>query len=165
MPLNLPSGFDCFIDANIVYYHFVETPVLSEASSDFLERVALGDLRGYTSTHAIAEAIHKVMIAEAALRFNLNRQGLVNWLQRHPRKIEELVDFRLAAKEIALMSLSILPADVSLFSDAAGISQSMHLLTNDALIVAAMRQHQLKNLVTNDDDFDGVDGITVWKPR
>lgn len=38
-------------------------------------------------------------------------------------------------------------------------------LTNDAMIVALMRRHQLSHLITNDDDFDAVPGLTIWKPR
>ena len=48
---------------------------------------------------------------------------------------------------------------------AADISSEAGLLTNDALIVAAMRASGIRHLVTNDDDFDRVPGITVWKPR
>ena len=39
------------------------------------------------------------------------------------------------------------------------------LLTNDAMIVALMRRHGVTHLVTNDNDFDRVPGLTVWKPR
>ena len=39
------------------------------------------------------------------------------------------------------------------------------LLTNDATTVALMRRHGLSDVATNDDDFDAVPGLTVWKPR
>jgi predicted nucleic acid-binding protein len=62
---NIPPGTRCFIDANILVYHFVFTPVLSDACSNFLERIERGELTGATSAAAIAEAVHKVMLAEA----------------------------------------------------------------------------------------------------
>jgi len=31
--------------------------------------------------------------------------------------------------------------------------------------VALMERHQLTHWVTNDDDFDHVSGLTIWKPR
>jgi len=31
MPLDVPDGERCFLDANILYYCFVETPPLSDA--------------------------------------------------------------------------------------------------------------------------------------
>jgi len=49
--------------------------------------------------------------------------------------------------------------------EAADISVRMGLLTNDAIVIALMRRQGLSHLVTNDDDFDAVPGITVWKPK
>lgn len=69
MPLDLPDGTACFIDANIFYYHCVETPPFSQDSTALLERVATGTITGYSATHVLAEAIHKIMLAEAAATF------------------------------------------------------------------------------------------------
>lgn len=63
------------------------------------------------------------------------------------------------------MTLNVLPADMTIFSEAAEVSAQFHLLTNDALIVAMMRRRKLTHLVTNDDDFDDITSIQVWKPR
>lgn len=38
------------------------------------------------------------------------------------------------------------------------------LLTNDSLLVAAMREHGLSYLASNDSDFERVSGITFFKP-
>jgi predicted nucleic acid-binding protein len=38
-------------------------------------------------------------------------------------------------------------------------------LTNDSLTIAAMEKLQLRDLVTNDDNFDSLSGVQVWKPR
>ena len=84
MPLNVPTAAGCFLDANILYYHYVE----------LLARAARGDVRAAVSAHVLAEAVHKVMLAEAAARFGLGRAGLVNWLQHHRSRIVELDEFR-----------------------------------------------------------------------
>lgn len=44
-------------------------------------------------------------------------------------------------------------------------AQSEKLLLGDASIVVQMQRYGIVHLVTNDDDFDRVPGITVWKPR
>jgi predicted nucleic acid-binding protein len=165
MPLDLPDGDRCFVDAKIFYYHFVETPPLSEPCVKFLERAARGQLVLHTSVHILSEAIHKVMLFEAATVFGQTRTNLVNWLRRHQDRITELSEFRQAAGELAGMGLSLLPADAALLAEAATLSAQLGLLTNDATIVALMHRHALTNLVTNDDDFDAVPGLTVWKPR
>jgi len=55
--------------------------------------------------------------------------------------------------------------DGAAIAAAAEVSKQLSLLTNDALIVALMRRHGIEHLATNDDDFDGVPDVTVWKPR
>jgi predicted nucleic acid-binding protein len=165
MPLTLAAAARCFIDANIFYYHAVETPPLSEPCSDLLRRVARGEVVGFTSVHVLAEAVHKAMLAEAAARFALTRTGLVGWLQRNPHRIAELHVFRELAAEFGRMALSVLAPDLALLEEAANVSASSHLLTNDATVIALMQREGLTDLVTNDDDFDGVPGLTVWKPR
>jgi len=62
---DIPPGTHCFVDANIFYYHLVETPPLSEECSNFFERVEKQEVAASTSSVAIAEAIHKVMLADA----------------------------------------------------------------------------------------------------
>ncbi len=165
MPLDLPDGDRCFVDANILYYHFVNTPPLSNPCTTFLERVTNGDIEAYTSLHILSEAVHKVMLTEAETKFGRNRAGLVNWLQRNQHRIAELSEFREAASELRGMALSLLPTDVALLEEGTTLSAQFGLLTNDALIVALMRRQGLTNLVTNDDDFDSIAGLTVWKPR
>jgi predicted nucleic acid-binding protein len=165
MPLNMAAGTRCFIDANIFYYHGVETPTLSDPCSDLLRRVGQGEVLAFTSIHVLAEAVHKAMLAEAASRFGLTRTGLVGWLQRNRERIAELHVFRDLAAEFGRMSLSVLTPDLALLEEATAVSTNFRLLTNDALVVALMRRDGLTDLVTNDDDFDGVPGLTVWKPR
>ncbi|MGH9832740.1 MAG: CHAT domain-containing protein [Blastocatellia bacterium] len=73
---NMPPGTRCFVDANIFYYSLVSTPPLTAECVGFLKRVERGELTAVTSSAAVAEAIHKVMLAEAVQLHGLNRQGL-----------------------------------------------------------------------------------------
>lgn len=165
MPLDLPDGVSCFIDANIYYYHFVESVPFSDPCSDFLERVAAGAIAGFTSTHVLAEAMHKIMLAEVAGRFGLGRASLVNWLQSNRNRIAELTHLGQAITELAELPVICLPVYPNLLRAAAGICKEESLLTNDAISVALMRSKNMTHLVTNDDDFDDCRGIRVWKPR
>jgi predicted nucleic acid-binding protein len=165
MPLNLASGSDCFVDANIFYYQAVDTPPFSDECTDFLDRTLNGDVRAFTSIHLLAEALHKVMLAEAAARFGLTRTNLIGWLKKNADCIAGLSEFVKAGQLFASMPLTVLPLDGPLLVETAGVCRQEKLLTNDAMSVALMRRHRLMHLVTNDDDFDAVSGLTVWKPR
>jgi len=53
---------------------------------------------------------------------------------------------------------------LDLLARGAALSIQERLLTNDALTLAVMEQLGVTVLATNDDDFDTVPGITVYKP-
>jgi predicted nucleic acid-binding protein len=159
------DGTAVFIDANILYYHFVLVDGLSDWSSDLLERIAQGRLTAATSSHAIAESVHKIMTAEASSRFSVPRPAIVNYLRHHPERIGELTRAYVAASHLERMGLSLLTADVRILVEAATISRAHGLMTNDALTVALMGRHGLTNIATNDDDFARVSDLTIWKPR
>ena len=140
-------------------------PPLSEPCTSFLERAAKGEIMACASMHILSEAVHKIMLAEVAAKFGLNRAGIVNWLQNHRDRIPNLTEFRQAAAELVSMNLTLLPTDATLLEEAAELSARLSLLTNDASVVAVMKRHELENLATNDDDFDNIPNFTVWKPR
>ena len=164
MALNLPDGSTCFIDANIIYYHFVDTPGLSDPCSDLIERIVDDRVAAFTSIHLLAEAVHKIMLSEVAKRFGMPRARLVNWLQNNSDRIADLDEFRLAVSEFASLNIGLLPLDIPLLVAGTELSKQLGLLTNDALTVALLHRHGIVNLVTNDGDFEHVPGITVWKP-
>lgn len=51
-----------------------------------------------------------------------------------------------------------------MLATAAALSQRIGLLTNDALIVAAMQGQALSKIASNDTDFDRVPGLTRYAP-
>jgi predicted nucleic acid-binding protein len=105
------------------------------------------------------------MVASAAAQFSINRAGLVNWLQHHPQRITELTEFAPMARELVAMRMPLLAADDTDLLEGIALSQSHGLLTNDALALAILQRHRIEHLATNDDDFDIVPHLKVWKPR
>ena len=165
MPLDLPAGTDCFIDTNVFVYHLTSRDAEGLACTDFLRRVASGDIRAAVSLPVLADVLHRVMLAEVRARYGVDRAGLVAWIQRHRDRLAGLTETLAACDQIERLPLHVLPLDVSLLRQAMGLSSAHGLLTSDAVIVALMQRHGLAHLVTNDDDFDAVSGLTVWKPR
>jgi predicted nucleic acid-binding protein len=165
VPLNIPTGETVFLDANIFYYHFVSLPGLSTACKDFLRRIEQGELTGVTATVVLAEAQHKVMLAEAVQKYGLPPQGLVRRLTQTPGLLAGLSHHRIVPSTVVAMHVRIEPLTVAILQQAAHLSVSHELLTNDAALLAHMQALGMTHLATNDDDFDKVTGITVWKPR
>lgn len=165
MPLNVPTGTTVFIDANIFYYHFVSFPGLSTACTAFLQRLTQGELTGVTATVVLAEAQHKVMLAEAVQTYQLSPQGLVRRLTQTPGLLAGLSHHQLVPGTVAALPVRIEPLTVAILHRAAQLSVAHELLTNDAALLAHMQALGVTHLATNDDDFDTVPGVTVWKPR
>jgi predicted nucleic acid-binding protein len=165
MPLDVPAGQTVFVDSTILHYAFVEFPGATPQCIEFLRRVAHRDLVGCVTAPVVNDAVHKVMCSEAVHRFNQTRAGLVNWLKSHPDRVRELTQADQALRLVEALPVALLGIDFQLLIDAQGMARDHGLLASDALIVATMRRNHVAHLVTNDDDFDRVPGMTIWKPR
>ncbi len=161
---DMPAGALCFIDATIFYYHIVNSPPLSDDCSDFLARVEQGQIAGVTSGAVLAEATHKVMLAEIVARHGVERKGLVARLKRHSELLDGLTEHKKVAATAHSLGLAVEPVTFALLARAADLSTQLRLLTNDALTVALMEQLGVTNMATNDDDFDAVSACKVFKP-
>jgi predicted nucleic acid-binding protein len=160
-----PSGESCFIDANILGYASVEFSPLTGRCRAFLQRVAAGEIHAFSSASAVADALFKTMVIEAAHRFVSPGGKVLAYLQKHPEVISQLHHYPVAAEGLSHLPLRLLPIDWDVIRAGVQISVQHRLLTNDASIVALMQRHGLVHLVTNDDDFDRVSGLMIWKPR
>jgi len=162
---SLPDGTSCFVDANIVCYHIIQTPPLSDECSRFIKRIERGAVRASTSASVVAEAIHKVMLAEAIQRHKLDHRGLAHRLQRQRELIAGLSEHRKVPTLMKALPLHVEPVTLDILERAANITTQHRLLTNDAVTIAVMEKLGLSHLVTNDDNFDSVPGLSIWKPR
>ncbi len=163
--IGLPAGESCFVDANILGYALVELAPLTTPCRAFLERVAVGQVFAFSSAGVVADALFKTMVIEVTSRFVPPGAKALTFLQNHPEVIGRLSHYAAAVEGLAKLPLQLLPVDWDVIRASIRLSMQHRLLTNDAIIVALMERHQLTHLVTNDDDFDHVPGLKVWKPR
>lgn len=165
MPLDIPDGTAAFVDANILHYAVVPTPPFSQHVYPFMDRLTTGEINGVASVPVLADAQHKTMLSLLAAQYGLSRAKLVGWAKKHPSEMCALAGLTEAVQLLRSATVRLLPLDSALLSEASHASIQYGLLTNDAIIVALMHRHGITHLATNDDDFDRVPGITVWKPR
>lgn len=59
------------------------------------------------------------------------------------------------------MKLASIPSEI--FKDAVEIAKSSKLLPHDATHAAAAKEMNIRNIATNDDDFQRVDFLKIWK--
>ena len=167
MPLTLAeirAGAGVFLDANVFVYHFAPHPVLQPSCQQLLERCATEEVMGYTSAHVASNVAHRIMTLEAVDRFGWPTAAIGRRLLRHPDDVRRLTRFRQVVDAIPGLGVQVLPITMRLVSAAAAISVEHGLLSNDALVVAVMREHGLVNLASHDADFDRVPGLTRYAP-
>lgn len=104
------------------------------------------------------------MVLEASMRYALAPRKVLEALKRHPERIRSLRVCTTAIKSLAALHVQILPVTSEILLASQTISEHAGLLTNDALIVATMREHGLRHLATNDRDFLRVADLTLWHP-
>ena len=62
---NIPDGTHCFVDANVIAYFIVGLVPFAPQCETLFKRVEVGAISASTSAALVAEATHKVMLAEA----------------------------------------------------------------------------------------------------
>lgn len=161
---DLPDGALCFLDATIFYYHLVNTPPLSDDCSGLLMRIGAGAISAVTTTVALAEATHKVMLAEIVRRHGMAAQGLIARIKKHPELLEQLTEHQQVVALAQALQITIEPITAALLQRSAELAPQRRLLTNDSLTLAVLEKLGITQLATNDDDFDSIAGLVVYKP-
>jgi predicted nucleic acid-binding protein len=161
---DIPGGAALFLDSNLFVYALVPDPQFGAVCTALLERIQRQELTGFTSAHVLAEVAHRLMTIEASGMFGYPYAGIAARLKRRPALVQQLTRFAGMAGEVARYGVQGLPVTGDLILAAAGVSQQTGLLTNDALVVAVMRHHNLDLLASHDADFDRVPGLTRYAP-
>lgn len=157
---DLPAGATIFVDANTLVYHFQPHPLYGPACTTLVKRIELQEI----TTHVQSEVAHRLMTLEAMKVFGWPATGIAQRLRKHPVEVQRLTEFRQAIETIPRLRIQVLTIAALLPATAAALSQQFGLLSNDALIVAAMQAHGMSNLVSHDADFDRVPGLTRYAP-
>ena len=87
---DIPNGESVFLDANILIYHFSSHATLSTACQELIERIARGELSGFTSSHVLSNVAHRLMTIEACDTFNWPYTGIAPRLNQHHAQIPQL---------------------------------------------------------------------------
>ncbi len=161
---DLAAGQSVFVNANLLVYYFAPDPDLGPACAPLIQRIASRELSGITSTHLLSETAHRLMAIEASALFGWPFSGMTRRLRDHAAEVQKLTAFRRAVKAVLTSPMRVLSITPAMVLAAATISHQTGLLSNDALVVALMREHRVTNLASNDSDFDRVAGLTRYAP-
>ena len=104
-------------------------------------------------------------LAEVVHRHGVAYQGLIARLKRHPALLGGLTSHHRVVTTVRGLRLHVEAITLELLARGAALSTQERLLTNDALTLAVMEHLGVTILATNDDDFDTITRMTVYKPH
>lgn len=162
---DLEDAASVFIDANIFIYHFSKGSRFNSSSSNFLERVESGAISDFTSVSIIQEVIHRMMIMEAAAVFpKITPKDLVKYLKAHPEQVKKLVSHQEIPFQFSSFNITTISSDLRTIEKSQVMKRRYGFLSNDALTLQIMEDMKIKNLASNDADFERVEIITLYTP-
>jgi predicted nucleic acid-binding protein len=157
----IPATTRLLIDANILIYHLGNS---SAECTDFLKRVALGEIEAYITTTLIAETLHRRMISEALTKGLITSGQPIKKLKANPLIIISLTDYITDIEDILILPLKIIEMTPTDIVASHQLRKNYGLFVNDSINIACAQRLGISNVVTRDNDFSGVSGITVWQP-
>lgn len=160
----LPDGSRVFTDANIFLLAMLDMSNLGAACAHFLARTASGNVQGYTATHIVGEVIHRLMVHEAREQYGLPARDAVQYLQQHPEAVRSLTRHVSVASDIRALGIDIRALTVKDLHASKTARTRYGLLANDALLLAAMLNHRVAHLASNDAAFARVASVQMWRP-
>ncbi len=157
------NGTNLFIDANILVYAIEGR---SAECRVLLERCSREEVTGICSYSVIIETIHRFMLAEARTTGQIpaGQQNPAKYLRDHPDIVRTLRGYWASAQRIFSLNLLFLETEEKILRRAQIERQSAGLLTNDSVIVACMREYDIRALASSDLDFERVGRIQVFQP-
>lgn len=158
---DIRAGSGVFVDANVFVYALQGQ---SRQCQDLLRRCAREDIFGVTTFDVVAEVTHRLMLAEAVSEGIISNKDPVRKLQEKPGKVTRLSRYWAQAESIFRMNIVLLGTNAERHRQAHLVRSRSGLLTNDSLVVAAMREYGLALLASADQHFDRVDGVARYAP-
>jgi predicted nucleic acid-binding protein len=158
---DVPGGGRVFLDASIFVYHFFRA---SAQCRRLLERCERRDVAGVTSVVVFNEVSHRLMMMEAVRAGLVSPGGVPGKLRRRPDLVRPLHAHVSQVECIPAWGIEVLPVDLGRSMRAADARASTGLLTNDAIILATMREEAILAIATADSDFRRFDDLQVFRP-
>jgi predicted nucleic acid-binding protein len=151
-------------DANVLAYHFTQAEALTQACTAFLERGLREQIHIVTTPQVVADVIHRVMMVEARLRFQIPSRKLVDYLKGHPESVRQLSGHLDIASLVHRFNVDVRPLTLVHLLAAKRFRRDYGLMANDSLLLGFVVTEHIQHLASNDHDFSHVPDITLWMP-
>ena len=159
----LPDESVVFIDSNVFTYFLLGGSKHFGPCRDFLKRVEKGKLTGIINDIVITETWFNYIKYKIVSDNKIPVKEFVQFVKKNPGAITK-VEVSDIADIFSMPNLHLVSPSQNFILAAIGGSERPPLLSNDAYHLITMRYGGIENIATSDPDFDGIKGLTVWKP-
>ena len=154
-----------FIDANIFLYGAMDYTKYRATCRAFLQNIESGTYFAATSALVLNEIVHKLILAETTKTYRLRSESEAKKLiEDKPETISSLTRVWKTYAVIRAYPLVIYSIDKAIMDMAADLSSRYGLFISDASHLAVMKMNGISNIATNDNDFQLVEDISIYKP-
>jgi predicted nucleic acid-binding protein len=157
----IPDGQLVLLDANIVLYALRGA---SKQCAQLLRRCASDEVRGFLTTHILAEVAHRLMLAEARENGWIAGRNLARELSDQPGKIRLLSRYEQAIKNLLATGIRMESVVKEDFLTMIVVQRQYGLLTNDALLAAVADRLRIDAIASADKALALVGGVIVYEP-
>ena len=159
---DIPSGSLCVIDTNVLLY--AEQGV-SDQAQRLLRRCSKGELTGILPQPIWQEFTHRLMLTEAAMKYEKLPGIPAAFLARRPDIIRSLSLYQSKVRNLLGLGLRFESCTREDLLQSAFALQKRHgLLTNDSVILAMAIRLEADCLASSDRNFQSVEEIAVFAP-
>jgi hypothetical protein len=161
----IPTGARIFLDANVLVFHFGGDNPFRQDCLGLMQRIEDEQIQGLTSSIAVAETLHRLMVGKAREQLGLATSlETVTYPKKHPEVVKGLRRHLPVPSLMARLGIDIKPVGHIEIHSSKRFRTEHGLLVNDSLLLAVMARWRVRHLATNDRDFDRIPGIQVWMP-
>lgn len=158
---SVPAGPRLFLDSPIFVYVFAGS---SSECRRLLDRRENHVVAGVTSVVVMADVCYRLMAMDAVARGLMPRAAVGRRLRHRPDVVKQLTACQEFLERIPLIGIDVLPVDLGLSMRVGEGRAGTGLLTNDSLLVAAMRDAGITAPATAGRDFERASGIEIYHP-
>lgn len=157
----IEASDNLILDANIILYAIQRK---STQCVELIDRIALGEINCFISTHILAEIMHVLMLEEARSSGSISGGNPARKLSENPGIVRSLFQYEPLFEDLLNIGLNIVEVTKSDLLDALSIQRQYGLLTNDSLIIAVAKRLGVTKLVSADNTFSRLRNITLYSP-
>lgn len=157
----LPTGERVFVDSNLLTYHLLNHPAYGTSCKAFMQDLEDEKYHGFITPIVVSETLFNFIKADIFRTYRTRPFEIASLLKCHPEVLGEIPLDR--PKELFDI-FNLLPIGKLEVIEALEIMSNYYLLTNDALNAATMKVNGITSIATNDNDFERVDWLKIWKP-